>query len=94
MGDKHEVTVAASAERDLERLPARVGDEVRAEPGGRRPLLGKQPTDVGVQQATMFEATGSAWRVLYRVDANTRTVRVMVVAHRAGGHRPAPSFSR
>jgi hypothetical protein len=42
----------------------------------------------------MFEATGSNWRVLYRVDANTRTVRVMVVAHRGGGHRTIPSFSR
>ena len=88
--------MATSAERDLERLPSRVGDEVR------RFLRGPLRNDprnagaplAGAQPATMFEATGSSWRVLYRVDANTRTVRVMVVAHRAGGHRPAPSFSR
>jgi mRNA-degrading endonuclease RelE of RelBE toxin-antitoxin system len=32
--------------------------------------------------STMFEATEHHWRVLYRVDANTRTIRVMVVGHR------------
>jgi len=32
--------------------------------------------------ATMFEAAEHSWRILYRVDANTRTVRVMVVGHR------------
>ncbi len=45
-----------------------------------------QRRDHGQQGATpsstMFEATEHHWRVLYRVDANTRTIRVMVVGHR------------
>jgi mRNA-degrading endonuclease RelE of RelBE toxin-antitoxin system len=88
VSDRHEVTVAASAERDMERLPDRVGDEVRRFLSG--PLRNdprKAGTPLASDPTTMFEANGARWRVLYRVDANTRTVRVMVVAHRRPGER-------
>jgi mRNA-degrading endonuclease RelE of RelBE toxin-antitoxin system len=83
VSDRHEVSLSASAERDIERLPAQVGNEVRRFLSG--PLRNdprKAGTPLTGNQATMFEAKGNHWRVLYQVDANTHTVRVMVVAHR------------
>jgi mRNA-degrading endonuclease RelE of RelBE toxin-antitoxin system len=87
VSDRHEVVVATSAERDLERLPDRVGNEVRRFLAG--PLRNdprKAGTPLAADPATMFEAKGPHWRVLYKVDANTRTVRVMVVGHRRERH--------
>ncbi len=90
MSDRHEVSLSASAERDLERLPDRVGSEVRRFLSGP---LRNDPRKAGTlmtgNQGTMFEANGNHWRVLYQVDANTRTVRVMVVAHRRSRERNA-----
>jgi hypothetical protein len=39
----------------------------------------------------MFEAKERTWRVLYRIDRNTRTVRVTVVSHRPAGGRRLPA---
>jgi mRNA-degrading endonuclease RelE of RelBE toxin-antitoxin system len=43
-----------------------------------------------VPSATMFEAKEGTWRVLYRIDRNTRTVRVTVISHRPPGGRRLP----
>jgi mRNA interferase RelE/StbE len=80
---KHEVVLSASAERDLARLPDRTGEDVRRFLAGP---LRNDPRKAGSplpgEQVAMFEASGPDWRVLYRVDANTRTVHVMLIAHR------------
>ncbi|AEH09894.1 MULTISPECIES: type II toxin-antitoxin system RelE family toxin [Protofrankia] len=83
MSPRHEVTVAASAERDLQRLPDRTAGEIRRFLGG--PLRNdprRAGTPLSESRSTMWEATGPSWRILYQVDANTLSVRVMVVAHR------------
>ena len=83
MSDRHEVTLSASAERDLEKLPQLIGNDVRRFLNG--PLRNdprKAGTPLPGEQVMMFEASGRGWRILYRVDANTRTVRVMVVGQR------------
>ncbi|EFC81041.1 cytotoxic translational repressor of toxin-antitoxin stability system [Frankia sp. R43] len=86
--NKHEVTLSSSAERDLAKLPELLGAEVRRFLDGplrNDPRKAGTPL-VGEQQVGMFEAAARSWRMLYRVDANTRTVRVMVV-----GRRQSPS---
>ena len=83
MSDRHEVTLSASAERDLEKLPQLIGNDVRRFLNG--PLRNdprKAGTPLPGEQVMMFEASGRGWRILYRVDANTRTVRGMVVGQR------------
>jgi len=89
MSDRHEVTLSPSAERDLAKLPELTGNEVRRFLNGP---LRNDPRKAGTplpgeQQVLMFEASGRGWRMLYRVDANTRTVRVMVVGQRQRGTR-------
>ncbi|WP_239340258.1 type II toxin-antitoxin system RelE/ParE family toxin [Frankia sp. CiP3] len=89
MSTRHEVTVSASAERDLERLPDRTAGEIRRFFHG--PLRNdprKAGTPLPESRSTMWEAAGPAWRILYQVDANTLTVRVMVVAKRGDQNRP------
>jgi mRNA-degrading endonuclease RelE of RelBE toxin-antitoxin system len=97
MSDRYEVVLSASAERDLARLPELTASDVRRFlDGPLRRDPHKAGTPLSEQQATMLEATDKAWRILYRVDANTRTVRVMVVGHRPRvvrritNPRPAP----
>ncbi|CAI7979839.1 type II toxin-antitoxin system RelE/ParE family toxin [Frankia sp. Mgl5] len=88
MSDKHEVTLSPSAERDLAKLPELLSAEVRRFLDGplrNDPRKAGTPL-AGESQVGMFEATGRGWRVLYRVDANTRTVRVMIVGRR---HTPS-----
>ncbi|WP_045875529.1 type II toxin-antitoxin system RelE/ParE family toxin [Pseudofrankia sp. DC12] len=98
MSEKFKIVLAPSAQKDLERLPELVAVDVRRLLDGPLPRdpykagrpLGEQTArtdrDHGERGATpsstMFEATGHHWRILYRVDANTRTIRVMVVGHR------------
>jgi len=82
--------VSASAERDIDRLPDRSSDAVRKFVKGP---LRNNPRRAGTQLAgdrsTMFEALGPGWRVLYQIDANTTSVKVMVVApRREGDARP------
>ncbi|MCK9901210.1 MULTISPECIES: type II toxin-antitoxin system RelE family toxin [Parafrankia] len=89
MSDKHEVTLSASAERDLAKLPELLGAEVRRFLDGplrNDPRKAGAPL-VGEQQVGMFEAAARGWRMLYRVDANTRTVRVMLVGRRQNAPR-------
>ncbi len=87
---RHEVTVSASAERDLQRLPDRTAGEIRRFLNG--PLRNdprKAGTPLPESRSTMWEATGPSWRILYQVDANTLSVRVMVVAQRRDPTRRA-----
>nr|WP_131747089.1 type II toxin-antitoxin system RelE/ParE family toxin [Frankia sp. Cppng1_Ct_nod] len=90
MSTRHEVIVSASAERDLERLPDRTAGEIRRFLTGP---LRNDPRKAGnplpESRSTMWEASGSEWRILYQVDANTLTVRVMVVAKRRDQGRRA-----
>jgi mRNA interferase RelE/StbE len=98
MSEKFRIVLAPSAEKDLERLPVLVAEDVKRFLDGRlvkdpyaagKPL-GAEATKTGREHgqqgatpsSTMFEATEHHWRVLYRVDTNTREIRVMVVGHR------------
>lgn len=97
MSEKFQVVLAASAERDLDRLPPLTAADVRRFVNGplrRDPYRAGAPLGSPADQdrrkppptsTTMYEASEHSWRLLYRVDANTRTVQVMVV-----GHRPRP----
>ncbi|WP_322750350.1 MULTISPECIES: type II toxin-antitoxin system RelE family toxin [unclassified Frankia] len=90
MSTRHEVTVSASAERDLQRLPDKTAGEIRRFLNG--PLRNdprKAGTPLSQARSTMWEATGPAWRILYQVDANTLTIRIMVVAQRSESGRRA-----
>ena len=98
MSEKFRIVLAPSAEKDLERLPLLVAEDVKRFLSGALPKdpyaagkpLGAEAAATGrdhgqrgaTPSSTMFEATEHHWRVLYRVDANTRTIRVMVVGHR------------
>ncbi|WP_322761069.1 type II toxin-antitoxin system RelE/ParE family toxin [Frankia sp. Cr2] len=90
MSTRHEVIVSASAERDLQRLPEKTAGEIRRFFNG--PLRNdprKAGTPLSQARSSMWEAAGPAWRILYQVDANTLTVRVMVVAQRGNQSRRA-----
>ncbi|MBL7499821.1 type II toxin-antitoxin system RelE/ParE family toxin [Frankia sp. CNm7] len=95
MSEKYQLVIAPSAQKDLERLPELIAVDVRRflngplrnDPYKAGKPLGEQNVKTRgregeVPSATMFEAAEHSWRVLYRVDANTRTIRVMVVGHR------------
>jgi mRNA-degrading endonuclease RelE of RelBE toxin-antitoxin system len=96
-------------EGPLRREPYRAGrplgvlDPADPRSRGRGDLPGQPPAaprvpprEEEIPSATMFEATEKTWRVLYRIDKNTRIVRVMVIAHKPKGGRrlpePAPQF--
>lgn len=95
MSDKHEVTLSPSAERDLEKLAELTRGEVRQFLDGK---LREDPRKAGVpipgEQVGMHEASGRAWRIIYRIDANTTTVRVMLVAPRGARTRIVPTVGR
>ncbi|WP_007510401.1 type II toxin-antitoxin system RelE family toxin [Pseudofrankia saprophytica] len=98
MSEKYRLVLAPSAERDLERLPELIAADVKRFLNGPllkepykagKPLGGQDTQDArsagregATPSATMLEASEHSWRVLYRVDANTHTIRVMVVGHR------------
>ncbi|MCK9875395.1 type II toxin-antitoxin system RelE/ParE family toxin [Frankia sp. AgPm24] len=95
MSDKHEVTLSASAERDLAKLAELTRAEVRSFLDGKlRDDPRKAGTPIPGEQVGMFEATTRTWRVLYRVDANTQTVRVMVIGPRGARTRVVPTVGR
>jgi mRNA interferase RelE/StbE len=86
VGGRHEVVVTASAERDIDRLPERSSDAVRKFfKGPLRNNPRKAGAPLAGERRTMFEALGPDWRVLYQIDANTSSVKVMVVAPRRAG---------
>ncbi|WP_462187969.1 MULTISPECIES: type II toxin-antitoxin system RelE family toxin [unclassified Frankia] len=93
MSDKHEVTLSASAERDLSKLAELTRGEVRRFlDGALRDDPRKAGTPIPGEQVGMHEASGRTWRILYRIDANTCSVRVMVVAPRGARSRVVPTI--
>ena len=90
MSDRtHEVRVAASAERQLARLPARVAAAVVEFMLG--PLC-QNPRRVGHplqrELAGLWTARRGAYRVVYDIDDNLRLVTVLRLEHRSDVYRP------
>ena len=90
MSDRtHEVRVAASAERQLARLPARVAAAVVEFMLG--PLC-ENPRRVGHplqrELAGLWTARRGAYRVVYDIDENLRLVTVLRIEHRSDVYRP------
>ena len=85
----HEVRVAASAERQLARLPARVAAAVVEFMLG--PLC-QNPRRVGHplqrELAGLWTARRGAYRVVYDIDDNLRLVTVLRLEHRSDVYRP------
>ncbi|MGF7237322.1 MAG: type II toxin-antitoxin system RelE family toxin [Frankia sp.] len=83
MSPKHEVELAASAERDLERLSGNAAKDVQKFLDGPlrdNPHRAGEPL-AGPRTGT-HEALGDGWRVLYQVDDDRLEVRVVVIARR------------
>ena len=90
MSDRtHEVRVAASAERQLARLPARVAAAVVEFMLGH---LCENPRRVGHplqrELAGLWTARRGAYRVVYDIDDNLRLVTVLRIEHRSDVYRP------
>ena len=90
MSDRpHELRVAASAERQLARLPARVAAAVVEFMLG--PLC-ENPRRVGHplrrELAGLFSARRGAYRVLYEIDDEQIVVTVLRIEHRSDIYRP------
>ena len=90
MSDRtHEVRVAASAERQLARLPARVAAAVVEFMLG--PLC-ENPRRVGHplqrELAGLWTARRGAYRVVYDIDDNLPLVTVLRIEHRSDVYRP------
>jgi mRNA interferase RelE/StbE len=80
---RHDVSLAVSAERDLDRLPDDLVRPVRRFLDGPlrdNPRRAGQPLDG--PRTGMHEALGTGWRVLYQVDDDKHAVRVVVIARR------------
>lgn len=84
-----ELQVAASAERQLNRLSPRVAAAVVEFIVG--PLL-DDPNRMGRplrrELAGYHSARRGAYRIVYRIDAEARQVRVLRIEHRADVYRP------
>jgi mRNA-degrading endonuclease RelE of RelBE toxin-antitoxin system len=83
VSSKHEVELAVSAERDLDRLSGNVAKDVQKFLDGPLrddPHRAGDPLD-GPRTGT-HEALGDGWRVLYQVDDDRLEVRVVVIARR------------
>lgn len=83
------LTVAPTAERSLSRLPERVAAAIVEFMVG--PLL-EAPERVGKPLQRELTGYGSArrgaYRIVYRPDIDTRTVRVVRIDHRSQVYRP------
>ncbi len=81
--DRYTIIVARGAERDLDRLDPPVLNRVAPiidalsqvpRPHGSRKL---------VNQSNLWRVRVGDWRVLYEIDDDARTVRVIAVRHRS-----------
>jgi len=85
----HELRVAATAERQLARLPARVAAAVVEFMIG--PLC-QNPRRVGHplqrELAGLWSARRGAYRVVYEIDDETNVVMVLRIDHRSDVYRP------
>ena len=84
-----DLVVASSAERSLARLPAKIA------PAVVEFLLGpltETPRRVGHplhrELEGLWSARRGAYRIVYEIDDDTRTVRVLRIDHRADVYRP------
>lgn len=84
-----QLVVAASAERALANLPARIA--VAAVEFMLGPLV-ENPHRVGRELqrelAGVWSARRGAYRILYEIDDEARQIRVLDIAHRADVYRP------
>jgi mRNA interferase RelE/StbE len=84
------VIVAGPAARDIEALPEKyalaVIEALRAIAADPR-RLGKP---LRFELEGKWAARRGPYRVIYSIDDKTRTVSVLVVAHRADAYRPSP----
>ena len=87
--DEWKLRVAASAERQLGRLPERIAAAVVEFMLG--PMIGN-PRRVGHplqrELAGLWCARRGAYRVVYEIDHEARTVTVLRIDHRADIYRP------
>jgi mRNA-degrading endonuclease RelE of RelBE toxin-antitoxin system len=85
----YEVIFTATARRDLQRIPPRIIPAIIEFAFGD---LATAPQRVGKPLARDLSGTFSArrgpYRVLYRIDEDTKKVTLLRVAHRADIYRP------
>jgi mRNA interferase RelE/StbE len=84
-----ELRLAASAERTLARLPARVAAAIVEFMVG--PLV-RDPRTVGKplvrELSGLWSARRGPYRIVYEIDDSANTVRVLRIEHRADVYRP------
>ena len=81
------LSVAASARRDLDRIPERHAAAVIE----LLPQIAANPRRSGkplrFELEGRFSARRGAFRVIYELEEESRTVRVLAIAHRADAYR-------
>ncbi len=87
--DPYRVVPAASARRDLRRLPAAVAaacyEFIDTALVGNPRRVGKPlRTDL----AGLYSANRGAYRIIYRIDEDQHTIQVVRIAHRSDVYRP------
>jgi mRNA-degrading endonuclease RelE of RelBE toxin-antitoxin system len=85
----HEVVFTARAQRDLDQIPPRIVPAIIEFAFGD---LAAAPRRVGKplerELTGSFSARRGPYRVLYRIDDDTKRVTILRVAHRADAYRP------
>lgn len=85
----YEVTWTPSAQRDLRRLPEKIATAAAEFVYGS---LVSNPQRVGralqLELVGLHAARRGDYRVIYRIDEDTHTVRITAVDHRADVYRP------
>jgi mRNA interferase RelE/StbE len=85
--DDYEIFFARSARRELEELPERVGERVLRRIEG----LATAPRPPGCRKLTgtqdLWRLRVGAYRVVYSVDDEQRTVDVIAIRHRRDAYR-------
>lgn len=85
---EYEVELAASARRDLYRLPVDIGiaimEHVEGPIAGNPRRLGKQ---LEAPYAELWSARRSEYRVLYVIDDHARVLTVVAIRHRRDAYR-------
>jgi mRNA-degrading endonuclease RelE of RelBE toxin-antitoxin system len=85
----HEVIFTATARRDLQRIPPRIVPAIIEFVFGD---LATAPQRVGKplerELSGSFSARRGPYRVLYRIDEETKLVTLLRIAHRADAYRP------
>lgn len=89
MTSAYSVRWTASAQRDLRRLPEKIATAVVEFGYGS---LAENPQRVGralhLELAGLHAARRGDYRIVYRIDVESRVVRIVHVDHRADVYRP------